>query len=59
MEDEFKIENGLQPHLAAIVTANVLHNVRDAPIPTRIFQDLPCCSRIWAFPLDIVLLSDE
>ena len=59
MEDEFELENGLHPHLAVIVTVNVLHNVVDAPISTRIFQDLPCCSRIWAFLLDVVLPSDE
>lgn len=59
MEDEFELENGLQPHLAVIVTANVLHNVGGAPIPARIFQDLHCWSRIWALPLDVALPSDE
>lgn len=41
------------------MTANVLHNVGDAPVVTRIFQDFPCYSRIWVFLPEVVLPSDE
>lgn len=59
MEDESEFGNGLQPHLAVIAMANVLQDVVDAPGHTRVFQGLPFCCRIWAFPLDIALLLDE
>jgi len=59
VEEESELENGLQPHSALIAAANVLHKVDHARILTRIFQDLPSCSRIWAFPLEVVLPSDE